>query len=190
MRDAAIQFHKEATMPKKVHPTATVRGDGIPLIIEKKSKLYFQNVSDSVVFIFKTLLGIDATPKKLFRRRLTSLPNDIIIKLDFAADLTGHFAFFLSLKTAFEICNRLVPGIGYQYFDKDHLDVIGEMGNMISGNAIGRLQNIDSAIDLSIPSMTAFHTILESESRYWSFSGNFDVDIGQVGILLAIRKDK
>jgi CheY-specific phosphatase CheX len=160
----------------------------LPRETEKKIKLYFSNISESILFIFKTLLNIDVSPKKLYRKRLTSLPNDIIITIDFNADEIGYFSFFLSLKTAFEICRRLVGGIESQFFDQDHLDIIGELGNMIAGNAIGRLKDVDNSIRLSTPYLSAFHKILASEKLFWTFSCNFNVEIGRLGVLLAIKK--
>jgi CheY-specific phosphatase CheX len=160
----------------------------LPPEIDNKLKLYFSNISESILFIFKTLLHIDVSPKKLYRKRLTSLPNDIIITIDFHADEIGYFSFFLSLKTAFEICRRLVDGIESHYFDQEHLDIIGEVGNMIAGNAIGKLKDVDNSIRLSTPYLSAFHKILASEKLFWTFSCNFNIEIGHLGVLLAIKK--
>jgi CheY-specific phosphatase CheX len=160
----------------------------LPIEIDNQLKLYFSNISESILFIFKTLLHIDVSPKKLYRKRLTSLPNDIIITIDFNADEIGYFSFFLSLKTAFEICSRLVVGIESRYFDQEHLDIIGEVGNMIAGNAIGKLKDVDNSIRLSTPYLSAFHKILASEKLFWTFSCNFNIEIGRLGILLEIKK--
>jgi CheY-specific phosphatase CheX len=160
----------------------------LPPDIERKLKQYFSNINTSLQFIFKSLLDIDLEPRKLYRRRLATLPNDLIITIDYQADLIGYFSFLFSLKTAFEICSRLVTGIDNRYFDSDHLDIIGELGNMIAGNAMGRLKDIDVTIKLSAPYLSAFHTILASEKLFWTFSCNYDIDIGQLGILLAVKK--
>ncbi len=160
----------------------------LPVAIDNQLKLYFSNISESILFIFKTLLHIDVSPIKLYRKRLTSLPNDIIITIDFNADEIGYFSFFLSLKTAFEICRRLVEGIESRYFDREHLDIIGEVGNMIAGNAIGKLKDVDNSIKLSTPYLSAFHKILASEKLFWTFSCNFNIEIGRLGVLLAIKK--
>jgi CheY-specific phosphatase CheX len=122
-------------------------------------------------------------------KRITSLPNDIIITIDFNADEIGYFSFFLSLKTAFEICRILVGGIENQFFDQDHLDIIGERDNIIAGNAIGKLKDVDNSIRLSTPYLSAFHKILASEKLFWIFSCNFNVEIGRFGVLLAIKKE-
>jgi len=156
--------------------------------IEEKARLYFQNISESLYFVLKSLLGMEALPRKLYHRRLNTLPRDIIIAIDFSADVQGYFAFFLSLKTSFEICSRLMPGIDNTYFDKDHLDILGELGNIISGNAIGKLQSIDSEVKLSAPYLSAFHKVLAAEKLFHSYSANFDIEVGQMGVLLSIGK--
>ncbi len=156
--------------------------------MDRRAQEYFDNVSQAVVFVFKSLLNIEAEQKKKYSRRLSSLPNDIIITLDFKADMKGFFAFFLSLKTALEICARLSPELGRQYFEKEHLDVIGEIGNLISGNAIGRLKSVNSYVNLSTPHLSGFHEILTSEKSHWIYSCNYNIEVGQMGILMAVAK--
>ncbi len=156
--------------------------------IDEKAKLYFQNISESISFVFRSLLAIEARPRKLFHRRLSTLPKDIIITIDFTTDLQGYFAFFLSLKTSLEICSRLMPGIDNTFFDKDHLDILGELGNIITGNTIGKLQSIDSEIKLSAPYLSAFHKVLAAEKLFHTYSANFEIEVGQLGVLLSIEK--
>ncbi len=157
--------------------------------VEEKGKLYFQNIADTISTVFRSLLTTEARPKKVFGRRLSTLPNDIIIKIEYSADLKGYFAYFISLKTAFAVCAKLVPGIAQDYFDSDHLDILGEVGNMIAGNTIGRLQDISADISLSPPELAGFHEILASERDHRFYSSNFDLEEGTMGVLLAIAKE-
>ncbi|TAL37625.1 MAG: hypothetical protein EPN93_05575 [Spirochaetes bacterium] len=158
--------------------------------VEEKGKLYFQNIAETISSVFRSLLTTEARPKKIFARRLASLPNDIIIKIDYSADLTGYFAYFISLKTAFAVCSKLVPGISQDFFDGEHLDILGEVGNMIAGNTIGRLQNISAEISLSPPELAGFHEILATERLHDFYSSNFEIEEGTMGVLLAIAKSK
>jgi CheY-specific phosphatase CheX len=155
--------------------------------IHDRAFVYYTNIAESAAFVFSSLVKSDLKQKKLFQRRLSSLPNDIIIKFDFEADIAGYFAFFFSLKNAFSICERLVPGIDNTFFDEMHLDILGELGNMISGNTLSRLVSVSSDIHLEPPRLTAFHEILSAEKGYYSFSSNFDIELGKMGVLLAIR---
>lgn len=160
----------------------------IPPNIDEKAHLYFQNIADSISFVFKSLLSINVRQKKLYARRLHTLPKDIIIRINYHADLRGYFAYFISLDTCFEICGRLVPNMDRLFFDSEHLDLIGELGNMISGNTIGKLQSVDADINLTAPSLAGFHEILSAERSHWIFSSNFDADVGKLGVLLGIEK--
>lgn len=158
--------------------------------VHDRAVVYYNNIADSAAFVFSSLVKSDLKQKKLFQRRLASLPNDIIIKFDFEADMSGYFAFFFSLKNAFAICERLIPSIDNTFFDEMHLDILGEIGNMISGNTLSRLVSVSSDIHLEPPRLTAFHEILAAEKGYYSFSSNFDIELGKMGVLLAIREEK
>lgn len=160
----------------------------IPAHISNKSREYLTNISESVAFVLRSLIQVEAAPRKIYNRRLSSLPNDLIISIDYSADLIGYFSFFFSLKTAFEICNRLMPGINNEYFDNEHLDIIGEVGNMIAGNTMGKLKSISTTVDLSTPYLSGFHKILASEKLFWVFSCNYEIEIGKLGVLFAIKK--
>jgi len=158
-------------------------------VAHERAMLYYQNISESAAFVFTSLVNSEPKQKKIFNRRLASLPNDIIIRFDFEADIAGYFAYFFSLKNALSICERLVPGIDNSYFDADHLDILGELGNMISGNTLSKLVSVSSEIRLEPPRLTAFHEILSDERGHHSYSSNFDVELGKMGVLLAIKKD-
>jgi CheY-specific phosphatase CheX len=156
--------------------------------LHDRAIIYYNNIADSASFVFSSLVKSDLKQKKLFQRRLSTLPNDIIIKFDFEADIKGYFAFFFSIKNAFAICQRLMPSIDNTFFDEMHLDILGELGNMISGNTLSRLVSVHSEIRLEPPRLSAFHEILASEKGYHSYSSNFDIELGKMGVLLAIKE--
>lgn len=171
-------------------PSSRFRGMPMqPLVpVHDRAMVYYKNISDSAAFVFTSLIQTDLRQKKVFQRRLNSLPNDIIIRFDFEADIAGYFAFFFSQKNAMAICEKLVPGIDNTYFDSDHLDILGELGNMISGNTLSKLVSVDATIRLDPPRLAAFHEILSSEKSHYSYSSNFDIELGKMGVLLAIRQ--
>ena len=156
--------------------------------VHERAMEYYKNISDSAAFVLTSLIETDLRQKKVFQRRLASLPNDIIIRFDFEADMAGYFAFFFSLKNALTICKKLVPSIDNTYFDSDHLDILGEIGNMISGNTLSKLVSLDATIRLDPPRLVAFHEILASEKSHYSYSSNFDIELGKMGVLLAIKQ--
>ncbi|HRX15307.1 MAG: chemotaxis protein CheX [Spirochaetes bacterium] len=151
---------------------------------------YFEKASDSIAFIFKSLLGLSVEPKRLYAKRLNSLPNDIIINIDYRSGETeGFISFFFSLKIAMHICEKLVPSVDTTSFSEDHLDILGEMGNMISGNAISKFQLINQDMRIQTPYHSGYFNILAAEKTHWIFSSNYECDLGKVGILLAQKKD-
>ncbi len=160
----------------------------VPTEIKENAEKYFKTTLESTAFIFKSLLQLEIKPKRLYAKRLNSLPRDMIISIDFKADKFGFFSFFFSIETAFYICQKLVPDMNSTVFSDDHLDILGELGNMISGNTLGKLQLVNKDLRLDTPELSPFHKILISESKYWHFSSNIDIDKGKMGILLCMEK--
>lgn len=162
----------------------------IPEEIKCTASQYFNKTSESILFIFSSLLSINLNKKRLYSKRLNSLPNDIIVTIDYRTDVSGFFSFFFSLNSAFNICEKLVPGIDNTNFSNEHLDILGEIGNMISGHTISQLQLLDEDFRMDTPRHNGFHNILASEKDFWHFSSNFDSEFGKIGLLLAIKKNK
>ncbi|MDA3900965.1 MAG: chemotaxis protein CheX [Spirochaetes bacterium] len=162
-----------------------------PVEVKNLAGQYFDKASDSIAFIFKSLMQLNVEPKRLYAKRLNSLPNDIIINIDYkSGETTGFISFFFSIKIALHICGKLVPNIDNSSFSDEHLDILGEMGNMIAGNAISKFQLINQDMRIQTPYHSGYFNILAAEKEYWIFSSNYECDSGKVGILLAQKKEQ
>lgn len=160
-----------------------------PVEVKELAQQYFSKASDSIGFIFKSLLQMNVEQKRLYAKRLNSLPNDIIINIDYKSDeTTGFISFFFSLKIALKICEKLVPDIDNSAFSEEHLDILGEMGNMIAGNAISKFQLVDRDMRIKTPYHSGYFNILAAEKEHWIFSSNYECTEGKIGILLAQKK--
>lgn len=162
----------------------------IPQNIKERTFKYSEAIGESVSFLMHSLFQNDNTEcKRLYARRMKSLPNDVIISVDYGTDWKGYFAFMFPLKTAFQMCETLVPGIDNSYFDADHFDILGEFANMVSGNVMTKLQLLDHGMYLKTPELKSFHDILKDEKESYMFSMNFNLNPGKIGVLFTVKKD-
>lgn len=162
----------------------------IPQDVIKRTVDYSEALSTSVSFLLESLFKLEGTDsKRLYSKRLKSLPNDVIISVDYGTDWKGYFAFMFPIKTAFDFCEYLVPGIDNSYFDENHFDILGEFANMISGNAMTKLQLVDHGLYLKPPEIKSFHDILKDEKDCYMFSMNYSLNPGKFGLLFAVRKE-
>lgn len=160
----------------------------IPDGLEKRARDYYGFITASVTDVFGTYIGVETEPGRLFSRKLSLLPGDIIITIEFMADVRGYIGFFLSEGMVFDICDRLSPGLGNVFIGPDHLDVVRELANIVAGNTLGRIDPPVDYADLAPPELSAFYRITALEKSSWSFSAVIGTGIGDMGILIGIMR--
>ena len=99
--------------------------------------------------VFNTLFQIDLKTGKLKRMSSPKPSHDVIIKLDITGKISGYVIYSISFHTVRKMAEILVPGISKEQLMDDYKDIVGEIGNMITGNAINILS--DSDLDISTP---------------------------------------
>jgi CheY-specific phosphatase CheX len=158
----------------------------IPDGLEKRAREYYGCIAASVSDVFGSYLGVEAEPGRLFSRRLGLLPGEVIITVEFTADVRGYIGFFLGEGMVFDICSRLSPDLGNAFIGPDHLDVVRELANIIAGNTLGRIDAPVDYADLAPPELSAFYKITAVEKNAWSFSAMIGTGVGDMGILIGI----
>ena len=99
--------------------------------------------------VFNTLLKVDLRRGKA---KVTSAPNpinDVIIMVEIEGDAAGYVLYSFSFYTVTKIAEALVPGLSEEQVMSEYKDIVGELANMITGNAMNVLSK--SGLDISTP---------------------------------------
>lgn len=100
--------------------------------------------------VLGTFFQVDAKTGKAFIRKNNNIENEILIMPGVTGDITGHVIFSLSKNSATYLISKIMSE---QIFDKLEyvLSGMGEMGNMVLGNAAVLLENNKVKIDITPP---------------------------------------
>ncbi|MDY6967383.1 MAG: chemotaxis protein CheX [Spirochaetota bacterium] len=99
--------------------------------------------------VFNQLLNVDIRRGKA---KVTSVPNpinDVIIMVEIEGNATGYVLYSFSFFTITKIAEALMPGLSEEQIMDEYKDIVGELANMITGNAMNLLSK--SGLDISTP---------------------------------------
>ena len=112
---------------------------------------YAQDIIDSTQEIFSSMIMLDVSPGKPFKRSDAMLQNSISGIIGLAGETKGMLAIHLSNEAALAVTTAFL-GMEVEKIDEDVRDAVGELANMLGGNLKAVLDPNGSAINLSMPS--------------------------------------
>jgi chemotaxis protein CheX len=139
---------------------------------------------DSTVNVLKTMAFIDCTAEATYLKKGNAAQGDVSGIIGFTGSVVGSLAVSFSEKCILKIVSNML-GEEFPAITRDIEDAVGEITNMISGDARKRLQSEQMKISASIPSVVSGkdHTIehmLGTSSIVIPFTtvdGSFVVDV-------------
>ncbi len=106
----------------------------------------------AVEHVFSVLCGIEAKPGGAVTGQPTSLPVDISGIVGIEGPITGSLAFHCRKDLATLITGKLLE-LEVTEIDDDVKDLVGEIANMIAGNASSRLSGDGQGFQFSVPTI-------------------------------------
>jgi chemotaxis protein CheX len=103
---------------------------------------------------FKKMLGMEAKPSKAMLKTHSTLDYDISGLIGLSGKVIGSVAMCFPEASAIAICNKFMTA-EYENLHEDILDAVGELVNIVAGNAKKGLAEFD--IEISLPSVIVGH---------------------------------
>jgi chemotaxis protein CheX len=139
---------------------------------------------DSTINVIKTMAFIDSTAGAPYLKKGEAAHGDVSGIIGFTGSVVGSLAVSFSEKCILKIASNMM-GEEFPAITNDIEDAVGELTNMISGDARKRLQNEQLKVAASIPSVVSgkdhiIKHVLGTSSVVIPFTtadGSFAVDI-------------
>ncbi len=103
----------------------------------------------SAGMVFSNLLNVELKKGEAAVVDRPRPAHDVVVRVDMSGSADGYVLYSLGLGTVKKIAEALVPGISEEDLDRDYKDIIGEVANMITGNAANVL--CGGGLDISTP---------------------------------------
>lgn len=149
---------------------------------------YVNPFLEAATLVFKDMLGVELLRGKTIIKDNARPTNEIAIILGITGKVGGQVVFSMNMETAEKIVNKLMPGIDSASLQSEYKDILGEVGNMITGNAINiYLKNHDD-LDVTVPQVVDTRTDKNFEiTKNVTIGLNLYSKFGMVEVNIAFR---
>ncbi len=112
---------------------------------------YVNPFLEAAALVFKDMLGVELMRGKTTIKESPEPTNEIAIILGITGKVTGQVVYSMNMETAVKIVEKLMPGMDPASLQNEYKDIMGEVGNMITGNAINIFLKNHEDLDVTVP---------------------------------------
>lgn len=141
----------------------------------------------STIETFQKMVGLEPKPGKLILKKDSGLGYDISGIIGISGKAKGMISLSFPKATAIRVTNKFV-GMENEDVTEDTVDAIGELANIVAGNAKKELTNL--AIQISLPSvvMGDNHQVKEPKDVF-SFVVPFTTELGNFDLAVSLKSE-
>ncbi|HOK03105.1 MAG TPA: chemotaxis protein CheX [Spirochaetota bacterium] len=114
---------------------------------------YINPFLEAASVVFKSILNVDLRRGKLVIKENPIPSMDIAIIIGITGGVTGEVVYSMSFPMVEKIAQVLVPGLSPEQIQHEYKDIIGELANMITGNAMNLFASTGKTIDMTTPTV-------------------------------------
>lgn len=149
----------------------------------------FAPFSNATCQTLKRLLDIDALAEAA--QKAGERPDDpsrTDVRIGITGDLTGEVLYSFPPETTLEIV-KMLSGMELTEIDEFVTSALGEIANIISGNAVTDLSTRDITCDILPPEIGGNKGTVVLDETGYAFSTKVNTSVGEVIVLLKLKMD-
>jgi chemotaxis protein CheX len=113
---------------------------------------------EAAALVYNDILKQELVRGKSIIKKSPEPGHDIAILLKTKGDASGSIVFSLNIEAVYKIVRKLIPGATDETIALEYRDVMGEIANMITGNAMNIFLNKKKHVDISVPAVVDTRT--------------------------------
>ena len=114
---------------------------------------YINPFLEAATVVFKSILKVDLRRGKLIIKDNPVPSMDIAITIGITGGITGEIVYSMSFPMVEKIADVLIPGLTEEQIKSEYKDIVGELANMITGNAMNLFASTGKIIDITTPTV-------------------------------------
>ena len=114
---------------------------------------YINPFLEAATVVFKSILKLDLRRGKLVIKENPIPSMDIAIIIGIVGQITGDVVYSMSFPMIEKIADVLMPGMTEEQVKDEYRDIVGELANMITGNAMNLFASSGKIIDITTPTV-------------------------------------
>jgi chemotaxis protein CheX len=137
--------------------------------------------------VFKSILNVDLRRGKLVIKESPIPSLDVAILIGITGGVTGEVVYSMGYNMAFKIAQTLIPGLSDEQVKKEYKDVMGEMANMITGNAMNLFATTGKRINMTTPTVVEGKDFTITLIKQTTLGINLYSPMGQLEMNVALK---
>jgi chemotaxis protein CheX len=141
---------------------------------------------EAASLVFRDSLQLDLIRGKLKIRESPVPSYEVAIVIGVVGSYKGEIVYSLNYDAAFKMAKKLMPSLSEQDLRDEYKDIIGEIGNMTTGNALRIFASNGQFVDITTPNVIEVAESSLTFKKSTTLSLNLYSKIGQIEINIAI----
>jgi len=137
--------------------------------------------------VFKSILSVDLRRGKLVIKESPIPSMDISIIIGVTGGITGDVVYSMEFDMVKKISEILAPGLSEEQIKSEYKDIIGELSNMITGNAMNLFASTGKSIDITTPTVVEGKNVQITMMKQTTLGINLYSPMGQLEMNIALK---
>ncbi|HOW82396.1 MAG TPA: chemotaxis protein CheX [Spirochaetota bacterium] len=137
--------------------------------------------------VFKSILNVDLRRGKLIIKESPIPSMDVSIIIGITGAVTGEVVYSLGFNMVTKIAEILAPGLSPEQIKGEYKDIIGELANMITGNAMNLFATKGKTIEITTPTVVEGKDFTITMIKQTTLGINLYSPMGQLEMNIALK---
>lgn len=108
---------------------------------------------EAATIVFRDVLGQDLIRGKIGIKDSPAPSHELAIVIGIVGTFSGEVVYSMNFDAAYKISKRLVPGLSDEDVKNEYKDILGEIANMTTGNAMNIFTSAGQSIEITTPNI-------------------------------------
>jgi chemotaxis protein CheX len=114
---------------------------------------YINPFLEAASAVFKSVVQVDLRRGKLSIKETPEPSHDVAIIIGITGAVTGQVVYSLAYSMVYKIASILAPGLSEEDVKTEYKDIVGELANMITGNAMNLFAYSGKRVEMTTPTV-------------------------------------
>jgi chemotaxis protein CheX len=148
---------------------------------------YINPFLEAASAVFKSIMGVELRRGKLSIKEYPEPTHEVAIIIGITGAVTGEVVYSMSYSMVYKIASILAPGISEDQVKTEYKDIIGELANMITGNAMNLFAYSGKRIEMTTPTVIDGKNFTITMVKQTTLGINLYSPFGQLEMNVALK---
>lgn len=148
---------------------------------------YINPFLEAASAVFKSVMGVDLRRGKLSIKEYPEPAHEVAIIIGITGAVTGDVVYSMSYGMVYKIANILAPGLAEEQVKNEYKDIVGELANMITGNAMNLFAYSGKRIEMTTPTVIDGKNFTITMVKQTTLGINLYSPFGQLEMNVALK---